>query len=388
MYNITDEQIDFILEDIEKKGIKTEDVRLNLLDHICCIIEQEMPEEKNFYRYYEDTLKNFFRNDLSEIEEETQHLLKFKNYYIMKTTLKISGFTSAGLILLGAIFKTLHFPGAAILIVVGCLLFALAFLPMMIALKFRDDDKKVDKWVMAFGFLMGSAAAMGVLFKLMRWPLANVLMVSSTTGFVFLYVPLFFLTRFNRPDQKFNTMVNSVLMMVGGGMLYALMNLGYSNTNVTGSVNASYVFMNNNAKNLMQANSGLLKNKDDEFHKLTTSVYNKIEETKVHLIANVEGISLEKAKTYNIASMKNHNESTKTKEYFVNETGEFGLENLLTEVEKYNNYVKQKFPKNKERIVAIDNLQLKNTVASVVLHELSQIQLQIASSENAYVNSL
>lgn len=177
-------------------------------------------------------------------------------------------------------------------------------------------------------------------------------------------------------------------MMLGGGMLYALMNLGYSNTNVNGSVNASYVFMNNNAKNLVQANTGLLKNKDDEFHKLTTSVYNKIEETKVHLIANVEGISLEKAKSYSIANMKYRNDNTKTKQYFVNETGEFGLESLMTEVEKYNNYVKQKFPKNKEKVVAIDDLQLKNTVASVVLHELSQIQLQIASSENAYLNSL
>lgn len=202
MYNITDEQIDFILEDIEKKGIKTEDVRLNLLDHICCIIEQEMPEEKNFYRYYEDTLKNFFRNDLSEIEEETQHLLKFKNYYIMKTTLKISGITSAGLMLIGAFFKTMHFPGAAFLIVGGCLIFALAFLPMMIALKFKDDDKTVDKWVMSLGFLLGSAAAMGVLFKLMHWPLAHVLMVSSTTGFVFIFVPLFFLTRYKRPNQN------------------------------------------------------------------------------------------------------------------------------------------------------------------------------------------
>ena len=90
MHNISDEQVEYILHDIEKKGITTEDVRYNFLDHICCIIEHEMPDGGNFYKFYEDTLKRFFTRDLSEIEEETQNLLKFKDYYAMKTTLKIS----------------------------------------------------------------------------------------------------------------------------------------------------------------------------------------------------------------------------------------------------------------------------------------------------------
>mgnify|MGYP000926481524 FL=1 len=84
MYKITDEQVDFILEDISKRGIVTEDVRNNILDHVCCIIENEMNLEHNFIEFYEGAITQFYQNSLDEIEIETQKLLTFKNFYAMK----------------------------------------------------------------------------------------------------------------------------------------------------------------------------------------------------------------------------------------------------------------------------------------------------------------
>jgi hypothetical protein len=40
MYPISDQQIEFILRDLEAGGIGTESLRYDLLDHICVIIEQ------------------------------------------------------------------------------------------------------------------------------------------------------------------------------------------------------------------------------------------------------------------------------------------------------------------------------------------------------------
>ena len=68
MHNVTDEQIDFILDDIAKKGIRTEDVRYNILDHVCCIIENEMPAGANFYEFYKNTIARFYKKQLKEIE--------------------------------------------------------------------------------------------------------------------------------------------------------------------------------------------------------------------------------------------------------------------------------------------------------------------------------
>ena len=170
MHKITDEQVDFILKDIKANGVYIEDLQYNLLDHICCIIENEMTEDEDFYKFYEHILPRFFKKGLKEIQEETENLLTFKHYYAMKNTLKISGIASSILMLFGAFFKTMHWPGAGVMIVTGAALFSLLFLPLMIALKFRDEEKKTDKWVFSFGFLLAIIAFLGFTFKLMHWP--------------------------------------------------------------------------------------------------------------------------------------------------------------------------------------------------------------------------
>ena len=44
MYYLSDQQIEYILNDIRRNGVEMEDLQLNLLDHICCIIEQNLEE--------------------------------------------------------------------------------------------------------------------------------------------------------------------------------------------------------------------------------------------------------------------------------------------------------------------------------------------------------
>jgi hypothetical protein len=89
MYRVSDEQIEFILDDIKKRGVEIESLQLNLLDHICCIIEREYHETDDFNTIYETTIKQFFKTELWEIEEETIGLLHFKHYYKMKRFLYI-----------------------------------------------------------------------------------------------------------------------------------------------------------------------------------------------------------------------------------------------------------------------------------------------------------
>src|SRR5690349_18435347 len=95
MYCITDKQVDYILDDIRRNGIEMEDLQLNLLDHICCIIEQQLEEDGDFERFYHATVRQFYKHDLHEIEEETINLLTFKNFYQMKKFMLMSGLFSA-----------------------------------------------------------------------------------------------------------------------------------------------------------------------------------------------------------------------------------------------------------------------------------------------------
>ena len=60
MYTITDKNIDFILEDLGKRGITTESLLLNLLDHVCILIEANLEENGDFEQCYTKTIKAFY----------------------------------------------------------------------------------------------------------------------------------------------------------------------------------------------------------------------------------------------------------------------------------------------------------------------------------------
>ncbi len=390
MYKVTKEQIDYILEDINKRGVVLEDLQNNLLDHICCIIENEMSENEDFNNFYEQILPRFFKRDLKEIQEETNNLLTFKHYYAMKNTLKISGIISAILTLLGAVLKTFHLPGAGVAIVLGTVIFSLIFLPLMIALKFKDEARKVDKWILSLGLLLGIGLSLGTLFKLMHWPYANFLMQWSLTFFVFGYVPLYFISRYRRAELRFNVTVNSVLMMATGGMLYALFNLNVSH-NFKQTVDASYQFLNNNTEKVMLANaklySSISKQKDiDNSHYISLQLINKIEDIKVNLIALVENISIDNAKKLSLIDIKQSDNHKIVNINFDEGKDEFSLSELLKEINAYNSMIIELFPDNNEKVIDMEKLQLENNMLTLLLFNLSQIQLQIATNENSQLN--
>ena len=228
MYKINDHEIDFILDDITKKGIVTEDVKYNILDHVCCIIENEMTVEMDFYECYRNTIAQFYQTDLHEIEQETQVLLTFKNYRAMKRTLKISGGLSAVFILVGIFLKTQHLPGAGIILFLGLVVFSLLFVPLNILLKYQDDKNGSNKIIMTLGLSTVSIITIGVLFKIMHWPSANIMLQSGLAIFTLVFVPIYFFTRFKDPNTKFNAIVHSTFMVAGAGMLYALLYTGPS----------------------------------------------------------------------------------------------------------------------------------------------------------------
>src|SRR3954470_71709 len=91
MFVLNEQQVSFILNDIRRNGIELEDLQLNLLDHICCIIENEMKPDQDFTEFYREIIPRFFKRELGEIQEETNLLLTFKNYYAMRKVMIISG---------------------------------------------------------------------------------------------------------------------------------------------------------------------------------------------------------------------------------------------------------------------------------------------------------
>ncbi|MBS1599943.1 MAG: hypothetical protein JST75_17080 [Bacteroidetes bacterium] len=88
MYRISDQQVDFILADIKKHGIRIESLQQNLLDHICIIIEQNLEQHDDFEKFYREIIKTFYKEELKEIEEEAIFLVKSKGPFLLLSRLQ------------------------------------------------------------------------------------------------------------------------------------------------------------------------------------------------------------------------------------------------------------------------------------------------------------
>jgi hypothetical protein len=222
MYTLSDTQIDFILNDIRRNGVELEDLQYNLLDHICCIIEQNLEENGDFEQFYFSTRKMFYKHHLKEIEEETISLMTYKNYYMMKKIMIISGIVSVALMTIGIVFKFQHWPGAAVCIVLGVGVISLVFLPLMFLLKIKEQTQVKDKALTGLGTLAAICLTLGVLFKVMHWPGANMLSIIALAFLMCLYLPVYFFSGIRNPDTKTNTIVNSVLIITACGLILTL----------------------------------------------------------------------------------------------------------------------------------------------------------------------
>jgi hypothetical protein len=241
MYTLSDTQIDFILDDIRRNGVELEDLQSNLLDHICCIIEQNLEDNGDFEQFYFSTRKMFYKHHLKEIEEETISLMTYKNYYMMKKIMIISGIVSVALMTIGIVLKFQHWPGAAVCIVLGVSLISLVFLPLMFLLKIKEQNQLKDKALTGLGTLSAICLTLGVLFKVMHWPGANMLSIIALVFLMCLYLPVYFFSGIRNPDTKTNTIVNSVLIITACGLILTLVRSPQGTKIMEAQITSDYV---------------------------------------------------------------------------------------------------------------------------------------------------
>lgn len=93
-YSLSEQQIDFILSDIKKRGIEIEKLQINLLDHICCLLEEKMNEGDDFESCYKTIIEDFHESGMKGLQKETKDLMRSKSYYRLKITLYILLYSS------------------------------------------------------------------------------------------------------------------------------------------------------------------------------------------------------------------------------------------------------------------------------------------------------
>lgn len=287
MYVLKDEHISFILEDIRRNGIESEELQLDLLDHICCVIETEMLPNSNFEEFYRSIIHRFYKHELREIQEETQLLLTFKNYYAMKKVMILSGAFSAFTFIIGSLFKIMHWPGAAVMLLTGIVFFCFLFLPILSILKVKEQKQSKDKLLIGIATIFGIVICLATLFKVMHWPFANILWTSSLGILFFLFLPIYFFGGIRNPETKTNTIISSILILTAGGLLFTLTNLRSSHAveeavfNSDDQLLASYTYLSQQKESdSLSESQMLIRTKANE-------LCLKIENLKVGIIKSI-----------------------------------------------------------------------------------------------------
>ena len=391
MYQLSDKQIDFILNDIKTRGIEMESLQLSILDHVCCIIEKHLEENGDFENFYKKTIASFYKDALWEIEEETINLLIYKNYYTMKKTMIISGIFSAATLSTGIIFKFMYWPGAAALIVLGILAASLVFLPLLFTLKAKEKQSIKDKFIIGTGALVSVLTSLSILFKIMHWPYANMMGLSSILLMIFIFLPVYFFTGIRKPETKINTITSSVLIILGCGLLLTLIRSPRSSYVTSVRITHDYLLSQQVLKTEMQ----LSLNKHD-----TTITNNLINETANKIVLNIENLKsfiLETETGYKTIDNNFEKKGIIIEEHGYNENPFYSDANTLTnfellrnQINSYNNLLKSNVteliysvPTQNTFINVSNPNNFKTYTTTSLLNQMTHLQLLILQNQKA-----
>ena len=163
MPELTIYDIDRIAGEVRSQEIIFPHLADELIDHICCDVEQEMDNGLAFNEAYARVRQMITKRRLKEIQEETLYATDSK-YRIMKTTMKFSAV--AGTILFGvaAMFKIQHWPAAGIMLTLGALILTFLFMPSALGVLRKESRSRIRLVLFISAFLSAGLFITGILF--------------------------------------------------------------------------------------------------------------------------------------------------------------------------------------------------------------------------------
>jgi hypothetical protein len=227
MAELTDKEIRRLNREIEKQGLTYTELQQELLDHLCCDVEAQMEEGLEFIKALEKVKSGMGKDRIQQIQEETLLLINQK-YRVMKKFMYILGMIAPAMLITGTIFKTQHWPGSGVLLVLSLFLLGAIYLPVFVMVKIRDTrkkGKKVNMPMYIIGLIAGIIFIAGAMFKIQHWPGAGIMITLSGAVTVFIFIPILVIQALrDKENQVLNfTILIFVLCFVAITlMIYAL----------------------------------------------------------------------------------------------------------------------------------------------------------------------
>ncbi|MBN1387624.1 MAG: hypothetical protein JW965_04210 [Bacteroidales bacterium] len=224
--DIIDDNVDRIRIDIINLGLTYEPLVDDVLDHLCCMVEENMENGDSFENSYAKAFISIGDNRLPELQHQTLLLLNKKHQKMKKLTYFL-GLASAIILLFGAISKHMHWPGAGIELTLGLLVIILGFLPLYLIVTYREqtDKKSIIYPVVAYltiAFLLTAAV-----FRIQHWPAARIVTTIGLAILIIGFVPLYIVNAFQKARKGKVNPAYIILLLVGVAIIALMFNVRF-----------------------------------------------------------------------------------------------------------------------------------------------------------------
>lgn len=222
--DIIDNNIDVIRKDIINRGLTYEPLIDDIIDHLCCMIEEKMEKGNSFNKSYEESINSIGENRLPEIQHQTLLLLNKKHQKMKKLTYFL-GLAAAILLLFGAVSKYMHWPGAGIELTSGLLVIILGFLPLYFIVTYREQTEKKNIIYPITGYITIAVLLIGAVFKIQHWPAAGTVTNIGLAILIIGFVPLYIVNAFQKVKKKRISLAYIIMLLVGVAITILMFNV-------------------------------------------------------------------------------------------------------------------------------------------------------------------
>lgn len=201
MQSLTLKQIEIIAADVTAGGITFSHLHEELVDHICCMVEEGLYAGLTFDVAYNRVKQMYDAKGLKKVQEDTILLID-KKYRIMKKTMKTIGLVSLALITIGALFKIQHWPGAGILLTLGFFFLGTVFMPSALWVMKKESKLKGPVFIYIISVIGSLPFIFGFLFKIQHWPGAGILLTLGFSILTGILLPALLITKLLDKDSR------------------------------------------------------------------------------------------------------------------------------------------------------------------------------------------
>jgi hypothetical protein len=351
---LTEAQVELVSAYIKQNGVAQDELHDDLLDHVCTSMEQRMQQGESFEEAFQYTLSLFGPGGLKQVQNETFELLTEMNATMKKVTFGF-GLTSTFLLLAGTIFKLLHWPGANVMFMIGAVILALIYLPLILRHKLKESPNN-EALLHISGFVGLAFTTVGSLFKIMHWPGASVTLMIGLGTLAFLYVPIYFYKRYQTSANKPITLSASLVAMTCLILVFALTrvnnseNYDYGLTLIDSHLRTS---VENTSNNKLLYTELADESRANEIRNAASNAINQLRLTRATIIASVDNISMDEAAHLKLSEVRNSSDyKTPTELLFNAAEGEsVSIESLVNELNAFKEVVVGTYSPNLQRQV-------------------------------------